>query len=114
MRYTSFPMLLWVRIVVISSGTIKLRLPDSDIYHFYGTRTCCYVCRPGSYGCGLGLQNYSQGEGIMIGRVFGHSKGQSLMEYALLFVLIAVVVIAILVYLGPQLASQYKIISNAL
>lgn len=44
----------------------------------------------------------------------GRSKGQSLMEYALLFVLIAVVVIAILVYLGPQLASQYKIISNAL
>jgi Flp pilus assembly pilin Flp len=50
----------------------------------------------------------------MIERVFGRSEGQSLMEYALLFVLIAVVVIAILVYLGPQLASQYQIISNAL
>lgn len=50
----------------------------------------------------------------MIERVFGRSKGQSLMEYALLFVLIAVVVIAILVYLGPQLATQYKNISNAL
>ncbi|MGZ3638399.1 MAG: Flp family type IVb pilin [Ktedonobacterales bacterium] len=44
----------------------------------------------------------------------GRSRGQSLMEYALIFVLIAVVVIAILVYLGPQLSAQYKIISNAL
>lgn len=44
----------------------------------------------------------------------GRSKGQSLMEYAMIFVLIAVVVIAILVYLGPQLAAQYKIISNVL
>ena len=42
------------------------------------------------------------------------SKGQSLMEYALLFVLIALVVMVILIYLGPQLASQYKIISNVL
>lgn len=42
------------------------------------------------------------------------SKGQSLMEYALLFVLIALVVMVILIFLGPQLASQYKIISNAL
>ncbi len=50
----------------------------------------------------------------MIERVFGRTEGQSLMEYALLFVLIAVVVIAILVYLGPQLASQYQIISNGL
>ncbi len=50
----------------------------------------------------------------MIERMSGRSQGQSLMEYALLFVLIAVVVIAILVYLGPQLASQYHIISNAL
>lgn len=50
----------------------------------------------------------------MIDLQSGRSKGQSLMEYGLLFVLIAVVVIAILVYLGPQLASQYKLISNAL
>ncbi len=50
----------------------------------------------------------------MIERGFGRSEGQSLIEYAMLFVLIAVVVIAILVYLGPQLASQYQIISNEL
>ncbi len=50
----------------------------------------------------------------MIDVLSRRSKGQSLMEYALLFVLIAVVVSAILVYLGPQLATQYKLISNSL
>lgn len=50
----------------------------------------------------------------MVHFLSSRSKGQSLMEYALLFVLIAVVVMVILIYLGPQIASQYKIISNVL
>jgi Flp pilus assembly pilin Flp len=46
--------------------------------------------------------------------VFRRSKGQSLMEYALLFALITGVVIVTIILLGPQLASEYKMISNAL
>lgn len=50
----------------------------------------------------------------MIHLVSGRAKGQSLMEYALIFALVTVVVIATVIYLGPQLASEYKVISNAL
>ena len=39
-------------------------------------------------------------------------KGQGLVEYALILVLIAVVVIAILVVLGPQIANVFSAISN--
>ena len=39
-------------------------------------------------------------------------KGQGLVEYALILVLIAVVVIAILVVLGPQIANVFSEISN--
>lgn len=46
--------------------------------------------------------------------VFRRSKGQSLMEYALLFALITGVVIITIILLGPQLASEYQSISNAL
>ena len=41
-------------------------------------------------------------------------KGQGLVEYALILVLIAVVVIAILVILGPQIARVFSTISNSL
>lgn len=50
----------------------------------------------------------------MIERVSGRSKGQSLVEYSLIFALVVVVVIATVILLGPQLASEYKTISNAL
>ena len=39
-------------------------------------------------------------------------KGQGLVEYALILVLIAVVVIAILVVLGPQIANDFSKITN--
>ena len=39
-------------------------------------------------------------------------KGQGLVEYALILVLIAVVVIAILVILGPRIANVFSEISN--
>ena len=39
-------------------------------------------------------------------------KGQGLVEYALILVLIAVVVIAILVVLGPQIANVFSKINN--
>jgi len=41
-------------------------------------------------------------------------KGQGLVEYALILVLIAVVVIAILTLLGPQVGAIFSRISTAL
>lgn len=41
-------------------------------------------------------------------------KGQGLMEYALILVLVAVVVIAALALLGPKVASMFNYIANSL
>ena len=41
-------------------------------------------------------------------------KGQGLVEYALILVLIAVVVIAILVVLGPQIGNVFTTIVDAM
>lgn len=40
--------------------------------------------------------------------------GQGLVEYALVLVLVAVVVIAILTLLGPQIANVFSRVTNAL
>ena len=50
-------------------------------------------------------------------RLFGHAhsqSGQGLVEYALIIALVAVVVIATLILLGPQIASIFQNISNNL
>jgi pilus assembly protein Flp/PilA len=39
-------------------------------------------------------------------------KGQGLMEYALILVLLAIVVIAVLVVFGPTLGNMYSRITN--
>ena len=39
-------------------------------------------------------------------------KGQGLVEYALILVFIAVVVIGVLVVFGPTLANMYSAVSN--
>ena len=41
-------------------------------------------------------------------------EGQGLVEYALILVLVAVVVIAILTLLGPQIANVFSKITNGL
>jgi pilus assembly protein Flp/PilA len=41
-------------------------------------------------------------------------KGQGLVEYALILVLVAVVVIAILTLLGPQIGAVFSRVSNSL
>jgi len=41
-------------------------------------------------------------------------KGQGLVEYALILVLVAVVVIAILTLLGPQIGEVFSTVSNSL
>jgi pilus assembly protein Flp/PilA len=41
-------------------------------------------------------------------------NGQGLVEYALILVLVAVVVIAILAVLGPQVANMFSKVTNGL
>lgn len=43
-----------------------------------------------------------------------HEEGQGLVEYALILVLVAIVVIAILTLLGPQVANIFSKITNGL
>jgi len=44
----------------------------------------------------------------MVGRIFGRSRGQSLVEYALIIALVTLVVVATLILLGPQLRSEFQ------
>jgi pilus assembly protein Flp/PilA len=50
----------------------------------------------------------------MLDRLFARERGQGLVEYALIIALVAVVVIATLILLGPQIASIFRNISNNL
>ena len=43
-----------------------------------------------------------------------HEDGQGLVEYALILVLVAIVVIAILAILGPQIGNVFSKITSAL
>jgi len=47
-------------------------------------------------------------------KIFGNVKGAALTEYALLVSLIALVVIAALLLLGPRIAEIFNSITNAL
>jgi pilus assembly protein Flp/PilA len=53
---------------------------------------------------------------VMLDRYFSRnvSRGQGLVEYALIIALVAVVVIGTLILLGPQIASIFRNISNNL
>jgi pilus assembly protein Flp/PilA len=50
----------------------------------------------------------------MLSRLFARSRGQGLVEYALIIALVAIVVIGTLILLGPQIASIFQSISNSL
>lgn len=41
-------------------------------------------------------------------------RGQGLVEYALILVLVAVVVIAVLTLLGPQIANTFSMVTNGM
>jgi pilus assembly protein Flp/PilA len=43
-----------------------------------------------------------------------HEQGQGLVEYALILVLVAIVVIAILLLVGPQIANIFSQVTNGL
>jgi len=44
----------------------------------------------------------------------GHSRGQGLIEYALIIALVAFIVIGTLMLLGPQIAAVFPRIQNGL
>jgi len=50
----------------------------------------------------------------MLRRFFNREKGQGLVEYALILFLIAVVVIAVLVLLGPRIRDIFGSVYNSL
>jgi pilus assembly protein Flp/PilA len=56
--------------------------------------------------------SYTQGVAIML--FVPQEEGQGLVEYALILVLVAIVVIAILTLLGPQIGNVFSGIVNAL
>ncbi len=47
-------------------------------------------------------------------RILKGERGQGLVEYALILVLVAIVVIAILTLLGPQIANVFSVVTNGL
>ena len=55
-----------------------------------------------------------RGKFIMLDRLFHRERGQGLVEYALIIALIAIVVIAILILLGPAIGSVFSQIKNNL
>ena len=61
-----------------------------------------------------GSDSFLEGNVIMLDRLFGRDRGQGLVEYALIIALVAIVVIAALILLGPQIASIFKNINNNL
>lgn len=50
----------------------------------------------------------------MLDRLFNRERGQGLVEYALIIALIAIVVIAILILLGPAIGSVFSQIKQSL
>ncbi|HEV2462034.1 MAG TPA: Flp family type IVb pilin [Ktedonobacterales bacterium] len=46
--------------------------------------------------------------------LFARSRGQGLIEYALIIALVAIVVIGTLILLGPQIGSIFQSINNSL
>lgn len=50
----------------------------------------------------------------MLKRLWKDEGGQGMVEYGLILALIAVVVIAALLILGPKIANQYNNISNSM
>ncbi len=51
---------------------------------------------------------------VFASRKLKEEKGQGMVEYALIIGLVAIVVIAVLVLLGPAIAAKFQAIVNAL
>ena len=58
------------------------------------------------------IHNSTKGESIML--FAPKEKGQGLVEYALILVLVAIVVIAVLMLLGPIIGNVFSTINDSL
>jgi len=63
---------------------------------------------------GLSVSGELQQEGGEERTYLQHEEGQGLVEYALILVLVAIVVIAILALLGPQIANIFSKVTAGL
>jgi pilus assembly protein Flp/PilA len=63
--------------------------------------------------CGRG-EIQTKGEAIMLFARESAERGQGLVEYALILVLVAIVVIAALMILGPIIGNTFSTINNSL
>jgi pilus assembly protein Flp/PilA len=64
-----------------------------------------------------GRYKHARGWDVVCGLIYwiaGRTRGQGMVEYALIFALIVVVVVGTLILFGPQMSSIYKNIENAL
>jgi len=62
----------------------------------------------------LGYREYSQGKETTAMLFARSERGQGLVEYALILVLVAIVVIAALMILGPIIGNTFSTINNSL
>jgi pilus assembly protein Flp/PilA len=68
----------------------------------------------GFFFSGHSHQGRIKGEEVMNLHYLPREKGQGLVEYALILVLVAIVVVAILLILGPQIGNIFSQVTNAL
>jgi pilus assembly protein Flp/PilA len=71
------------------------------------------ACSPAAGTLFLKEEDHSMLNWVLV-RMFNRARGQGMLEYALIIALVAVVVIASLVLLGPQIASIFSKVNNNL
>ena len=90
--------------------------PGDDLrlfQHFNFVKALEFVFHYNQRISGIGQRHiYSKGENIML--FAPKEKGQGLVEYALILVLVAVVVIAVLTLLGPIIGNVFSSINDAM
>ena len=69
-----------------------------------------WICMRGT-AAGTGAERAYDSERIWCA---SRHRGQSMIEYALIFMLVILGLIIVLLFLGPQIASEYRTISNNL
>jgi pilus assembly protein Flp/PilA len=57
---------------------------------------------------------YESEEHVLFQYLFTRTRGQGMLEYALIIALVAIVVIAALILLGPQIANIFNNVNNNL
>ena len=105
--------LRWVQSVPCLSGTryyLMLHFGQGAVIVHRGYRNIDELADHERY-------NYARGWDVVSRLIYwiaGRTRGQGMVEYALIFALIVVVVLGTLILFGPQMSSIYKDIENAI